>query len=125
MTDQGEMLLQLERMFWQSAGDPEEYSTNLADDALHVVPGAGIEQRNEALAGVASAAAWQSFSIDDPTELELGDGARALVYTTRAHRAGGRDYRAAVTSVYRCESGKWRLVLHQQTPLLRAGGGEL
>jgi ketosteroid isomerase-like protein len=109
-------LVALEELFWRAAGDRDAYASHLAGDALHVFPGWGVAERGAVLDGVAAAAPWTSFSIDEPRLVPLGDDAAALVYTARARRAGD-EYRAAVTSVYRRHDGGWRLVVHQQTPL--------
>jgi hypothetical protein len=65
------------------------------------------------LQAVESVEPWVSFVIEDPTFLELGDGAAALVYPARAHRAGQDEYVAAMTSVYRETRDAWRLLIHQ------------
>jgi hypothetical protein len=115
--DVNEVLYELERGFWRAAGDREAYAEGLAQDALHVFPGWGIADRGQVLDGVEKAAPWSSFTIDDPRIVMLGPDTAALVYVAQADRGAAFVYRAAVTSVYRREGGKWRLVVHQQTPL--------
>jgi uncharacterized protein (TIGR02246 family) len=110
-------LVELERGFWDAAGDRERYAAGLADDALHVFPGWGVAGRAAVLDGVASAEPWQDVRIDDPRVVPLGEDAAALVYTAVASRSGQSAYRAAITSVYRRTDGGWELALHQQTPL--------
>jgi ketosteroid isomerase-like protein len=111
-------LLVLEEGFWQAAGNRSAYAAHLADDSIHVFPGWGVTNDNErVLQAVESVDPWGSFEIEEPTFLELGDGAAALVYTARAHRAGHDEYVAAMTSVYRKTGSGWKLVVHQQTPL--------
>jgi ketosteroid isomerase-like protein len=115
MADQ-EHLLALERAFWHAAGDASAYADALADDAVHVLPGLGIVDRDTALRGVAGADPWDDFAIEAPLVVELGRDAAALVYTATARRGDDR-YRAAVTSVYLRADNRWQLALHQQTPL--------
>ena len=111
-------LLVLEKGFWQAAGNRDAYAAHLADDSVHIFPGWGVTSDNErVLRAVESVEPWESFEIQEPTLLELGDGAVALVYTARAHRAGQDEYVAAMTSVYRETRDGWKLVIHQQTPL--------
>jgi ketosteroid isomerase-like protein len=111
-------LIELERRLWRAAGDRDRYADDLADDAVHVLPGWGVADREEVLGGVADADPWADFAIDEPQVIRLDDGAAALVYTATAHREGGPEYAAAITSVYRRDDdGAWRLVVHQQTPL--------
>jgi hypothetical protein len=111
-------LLGLEEVFWRAAGSREKYADNLAPDAVHVFPGWGVvTDRERVLRSVEDAEPWESFTIDDPQVVALGDDAAALLYTTRANRAGQAPYLAAITTVYRRDEGDWRLVVHQQTPL--------
>ena len=115
--DYADELLALEQHFWQVAGgDRDGYEANLAQDALHAFPGWGVTDRERVLAAVAESRPWDSFTIDDPHIVALGDDVAALVYTTHADR-GGHKYDAAITSVYRRRGDGWELVVHQQTPL--------
>ena len=61
---------------------------------------------------------WESFTIEDPRYVEVGDDVAALVYATVARGPGAdEEYRALITSVYVNRGGDWMLVLHQQTPV--------
>ncbi|HET7043778.1 MAG TPA: nuclear transport factor 2 family protein [Gaiellaceae bacterium] len=110
-------LLELEKQFWRAASDRDAYAERLSHDALHVLPGWGVASRAAVLEGVAGAEPWESFAIEEPQLLALGEDAAALVYTAQARRRSGQKYSAAVTSVYRRERGRWLLALHQQTSL--------
>ena len=112
-----DQLLALEEGFWRAAGDRGAYTAHLADDAVHVFPGWGVSELERVLQAVETVDPWQTFSIDDPELVQLGDDAAALVYTARAQRAGQDPYVAAMTSVYRRAGEGWELVIHQQTPL--------
>ena len=110
-------LLALEEGFWRAAGSRDAYAAHLADDAVHVFPGWGATTDNErVLQAVEAVEPWETFSIDDPRLVDLGEGAAALVYTAHARRAGRDEYVAAMTSVYRRAANGWKLVIHQQTP---------
>ncbi len=111
-------LLGLEEGFWRAAGDRERYAANLAPDAVHVIPGWGVADREPVLAAVAGSEPWGTFTIDDPRVVALSEESAALVYSARAERAGQDPYAAAITSVYRRREGAWELVVHQQTPLV-------
>lgn len=119
--DAGE-LLPLEVAFWRAAGDRERYAAGLAAGAVHVFPGWGITELDAVLDGVEAAEPWETFAIEEPRLVPLGEEAAALVYRARATRAGEPPYIAAITSVYRREAGAWRLALHQQTPLAGPSG---
>lgn len=110
-------LLELEEAFWRAAGDRERYEEHLATDAVHVFPGWGVAARGPVLDAVDASAPWETFAIEEPEVVALGEHAAALVYSAHARRAGQEPYAAAVTSVYRRANGAWQLVLHQQTPL--------
>ena len=110
-------LLALEEGFWRAAGDRSAYTAHLADDAVHVFPGWGVADPERVLQAVETVEPWQTFSIDDPVLVPLGEEAAALVYTARAQRAGQEPYVAAMTSVYRRAGANWQLVVHQQTAL--------
>ena len=111
-------LLTLEERFWRAAGSRNAYASHLADDAVHVFPGWGATTDNErVLEAVDEVEPWETFAIDDPRLVELGEGAAALVYTARARRVGQDEYVAAMSSVYRRAADGWELVIHQQTPL--------
>jgi|SRR3954451_6516733 hypothetical protein len=112
-----ETLTALEQRFWNAAGNATRYEEHLAADAVHVLPGMGIVDRRTVLAEVARAQPWSRFSISEPEVVDLGHDAAALVYRCHAARPGGRDYHAAVASVYRREGDDWLLAVHQQTPL--------
>ncbi|HJU46907.1 MAG TPA: DUF4440 domain-containing protein [Gaiellaceae bacterium] len=111
-------LLTLEQGFWRAAGHRDAYAAHLAADAVHVFPGWGATTDNERVLGaVETVDPWETFSIDEPSLVELGADAVALVYTAHARRAGQDAYVAAITSVYRRDGDGWKLVIHQQTPL--------
>jgi hypothetical protein len=111
------VLLRLEEGFWRAAGDGRRYADNLASDAVHIIPGWGIAERDPVVAAVDDADAWQAFELEDLRVVNLGDDAAALVYTARAERPEQGVYVAAITSVYRRDAEDWKLVVHQQTPL--------
>jgi hypothetical protein len=117
--DHRDELIEIEQRFWRAAGDRVSYERNLSDDAIHILPGWGIADRDAVLAGVAEADPWQRFEIENPKVVPLCDGGAALVYEAHAARAGESSYDAAITSVYRRRGATWELTLHQQTPLFR------
>jgi uncharacterized protein (TIGR02246 family) len=112
-----EDVIDAERRLWEAAGDRDAYAAGITDDAVHVFPGWGIVGREPVLEAIASASPWESYTMDDLHVVELGPSSAALVYKTRALRAGAEPYEAAITSVYVERDGAWRLAVHQQTPL--------
>lgn len=110
-------LLELESAFWESAGDPRFYRENFADDGVMALSD-GLMTKTQVVSAMEEASPWSTFTIDNVRFVDVGDDVTALVYTADAAR-DGRDgsYRAAISSVYVNRGGRWRLVLHQQTPL--------
>jgi hypothetical protein len=115
MTDH---LLDLERRGWQalSSSDPIPFSEEwLADDALIVVPGMVID-REAFLEAVAREVPWSSFQIGEPRTVVVDDQTAALIYRATAQRPGRPPFTGVLTSLYVKRAGRWKLVLHQQTP---------
>ena len=88
-------------------------------DGPYVVQGdIPLVTKTQVVSAMEQASPWSTFTIDNVRFVDVGDDVTALVYTADAAR-DGRDgrYRAAISSVYVNRGGRWRLVLHQQTPL--------
>jgi ketosteroid isomerase-like protein len=113
-------LMQIERELTIDSGPG--YRRHLADDAVVIVPGA-ILDKDATIAAMAQSPGWSGFDAEDVRLVELGDGVALITYTFHAHRAPDTNYSAVLTSVYSREGDEWRLRLHQQTPVNRAGSG--
>jgi Domain of unknown function (DUF4440) len=112
-------LLQLEEEGWQalSSSDPVSFCQEwLADDAVVIVPGM-IISRAEFLQALAHEEPWASHRIEEPQTLQLTGDSAALVYRVTARREGQPTFTGLLTSVYVNRAGRWRLTLHQQTPM--------
>jgi hypothetical protein len=112
-------LFELEEQGWQalSAPDPAGFCEEwLADDAVMIVPGMVID-RATFLGAVGHEQPWARHQIEEPRAVQLTPDSTALIYRVRAQRDGQPEYAALLTSVYVNRAGRWRLVLHQQTPL--------
>lgn len=112
-------VLEIERGFWNAAGDVEYYRTHFFDDGLMLLPGIPRPLDKEAvLSSVAGAAPWSGFEIEDIAFSEPATFVAVLAYRVRATRADSpKPYRALVSSVYLAVGTDWRLLSHQQTPL--------
>jgi hypothetical protein len=117
-----EDLMQLEEQGWQALSTGPEaarqfYRSILADEAVMLFPGgmrmSGKERILESMGGKP----WSSYKIDGPEQYPLGSEGAALVYRVSAHREGQEPYEALVNSSYALRDARWRLVLHQQTPV--------
>lgn len=118
--DVREQLLQLERDGWQAISEQrgaEFYSSRLAVDALMVLPGAMVLDRQAALDSFDGPVTWDWFRIENDRIVSLGDDAAALTYRVTAQRPGSPAYSALITSTYVRRGGAWLMALHQQTPV--------
>ncbi|MBO0831020.1 MAG: nuclear transport factor 2 family protein [Actinobacteria bacterium] len=111
-------LLELEERGWQalSGPSPEAFCEQwLADDAVMIVPGMMID-RATFLQAVAHEQPWTSHTIRNAKVVQLTVDSAALIYGVTARRQGQPDFTGLLTSVYAIRDGRWRLVVHQQTP---------
>lgn len=110
-----EELLELERGFWNAAGDGKYYVEHMAPDGLCVLP-VGVLDKEATVAAISQAAPWDEFEFSDVQVVDLGDDEAALCYQAEASR-GDDGYTALISTVYTRLGGKWKLSLHQQTPI--------
>jgi hypothetical protein len=117
-------LLAIERQGWEALtglGGRAFYADLLASDGEMVFPGMRLD-RETALASIPEGvASWDGFDLDDVRVVPLGEGGAAITYRATARRGDDPPYVATMTSVYAHQDGRWRLVLHQQTPELSQG----
>ena len=115
MTDELETL---ERQGWEALSGPHGaafYDDLMADDGVMVFPGVVLDKA-ATVDAIAGASAWQSFDLTDIRVIEAAPDSGFVTYRATAQRAGEEPYRALMSSVYARRDGRWRLVLHQQTP---------
>jgi uncharacterized protein (TIGR02246 family) len=109
----------LERRGWEAlsgAGGAAFYGDVMADDGLMVFPGLVLDKAATIVA-IAGAPPWSNFELGDVREIAPTPDSAIVIYRATAQRAGEAEYRANMASVYaRCD-GRWRLLLHQQTPI--------
>jgi hypothetical protein len=112
-------LFALEHAGWRSLCDgtgSEFYGALMTGDARMVLADGSVMDRAEVVAALDRAEPWESYSIDDPVTIEIGEDAAALVYVGTGVRAGQR-FSGVMTSLYVRSDDGWRLALYQQTPL--------
>jgi hypothetical protein len=115
---QPDVLLDLERGFWEAALDPEHYREHLARDALLVFPwGIGALDYQATIDAIAeNDVPWSTYRFESVATRPLGDEAALLAYRVVACREGDpEEFHAWITSVYAVRDGTWKLVFHQQT----------
>ena len=115
-------LIELEKKGWQALSTGQEagqafYVPLLADGAVMLFPGGMLlSGKDEILASIA-AQPWTSCSLEGTRVLPLAEKAAAVIYRATAQREGSAPYVALVSTVYVGGAGRWKLALHQQTPL--------
>lgn len=111
-----EELLNLERGFWDAVGyGGSYYREHMARHALCVLP-AGVLDRETTASTLSHADPWDEFEFTDVQVVDLGDDEAAICYRARASREDD-GYTAWISTVYTRLSGRWKLTLHQQTPI--------
>ena len=116
---------QLERRGWDalsSADGAAFYENLMADDGLMVFTGM-ILDKAATVSAIGDAPPWESFELADVRMIEGTPDSGTIVYRATARRAGEEPYRAMMSTVYARRQGRWRLVLHQQTPNPSTGDG--
>jgi len=95
-------------------GRGAEYERVLHEDAVVVVPGA-VLTRDECVRAMVDSPGWDEVVLGEPRLVESRATA-TVVYPFTGTR-GSTTYRAVLSSTYtRDDDGRWRLLLHQQTP---------
>jgi hypothetical protein len=114
-------LIELEEQSWNALSTgggaaKEFYDSLLADDAVMVFPGGMLIEGKENILGSIDSQPWQWFRLDRQRLVWLSKNAAILLYRATAQREGIAPYAALVSSSYALRAGKWKLVVHQQTP---------
>jgi uncharacterized protein (TIGR02246 family) len=112
--DLQETLLDFERRL--SEGDADHYRELLSDDATVVVPGMALD-KDACVAAIEEADGWDDVVMDDVRLTTPADDVAAVTYRFSGRRGEAAPYVALMSSVYVVRDGRWRLALHQQTPL--------
>jgi hypothetical protein len=104
-----------EQDFW--TGSEEHYRRMLDDDCVMVFPApAGIVAGQDIMNSLKDAPRWSSVRMTKRQARRSSSDVLVLAYQAEARREGADAYRAYCTSTYACETGRWRLIQHQQTP---------
>lgn len=113
-------LLDLERSGWEALSTSGEaaaafYEEVLADEVLMLLPGGMVIDDRAQIVEAMQGPPWTSYELSDERVLTLDETSAVVAYYGRARR-GDVDYTALFNSTYVQHNGRWRLVLHQQTP---------
>ena len=113
-------LLALEYEGWQSLCESQGgafYGAMMSADAVMILVNGMVLYRDAVVASLNDAPRWDSFEIREPSLVDLGDKAAALVYRARAVRGDDEPFVALMTTTYRLISGEPKLALYQQTTI--------
>lgn len=108
----------LERRGWEAlsgANGAEFYGELMADDGLMVFPGLVLDKA-QTIRAIAAERPWTSFELTEVRPIEATPDTGTVTYRATARRGDAAPYRALMSSVYARRGGRWRLILHQQTP---------
>ena len=116
-------LIKLEEESWQTLSSKEAgaaqkfYNSLLTDDAVMVFPGGMLIEGKAKILESFAAQPWKSFRFEGQHVVKLSENVGAVVYKVTAQRGGNDPYTALISSVYTRDGDRWKLALHQQTPL--------
>ena len=116
-------LEELERRGWEALSGPDGaafYEEVMADDGLMVFPFGMVLDKAATLKAIAGERPWARSDLADVRVIEGGPESCIVTYRAEAQRPGESPYRALMTTVYARRDGRWRLLLHQQSPVLSA-----
>ena len=111
-------LMGLEHEGWDalcSGRGADFYGGLMTVDGLMVLANGLVLDRDQVVASLADAPAWDSYRISDPRLVDLGEGATALTYGAAAVREGQQPFVGVMTSIYRLLDEGPRLAFYQQT----------
>jgi len=114
-------LLGLERAGWEALSTDGStaasfYDDVLASDVLVLLPGGMVIDDREGMVDSMRGDPWDSYDLQDERVMPLGGSAAVVAYRAVARRAG-QEYAALCNSTYVRQDGRWKLALHQQTPI--------
>lgn len=114
-------LIELERAGWDalSAGGDvavSHYDEMLAAEVLFLLPGGMVLDDRSAVVDSMGGAPWSSYELSDERVIELNEDSAVLAYRARATR-NDSEYSALINSTFVRQGGRWKLALHQQTPV--------
>ena len=108
----------LERRGWNALSGRDGatfYQDLMAEDGLMIFPGA-ILDKAASIRAIAAAEPWGSFELSEVRVIAPTADTGAVSYRAEARRDNDQPYRALMSSFYARREGRWRLLLHQQTP---------
>jgi hypothetical protein len=107
----------LERQGWDALSGQNGaafYEAVMANEGLMVFPGL-VMDKPASLDAIRAAGPWLNFELTDVRVARVAE-AGLISYRAVGQRADRPPYQAVMSSVYVRQGGRWRLLLHQQSP---------
>ena len=103
---------------------PDNYRAKVSDDVVMVLAQPPfVFAGQEAIAAVSATPVWDQADLSERRVSRPQEGLIVIGYKVRAERAGGAGYEAHCTTVIRrLEHEVWRVIQHQQTPVMATPG---
>lgn len=115
-------LIEMEHGFWDAAGDGSFYAEHMHDDGRCLLP-VGAMGKAATIEAIDRAEPWATHDFSDVELHEPADGVAVLTYRARGTRdSSDEPYEALIATTYVREGGTWKLLVHQQTPLMAQHG---
>lgn len=114
--------IDLERQGWRAlatdgATARRFYDEVLGDRPVMLFPGGLRLDDRDTILDSLGGRPWSSFELADEQVTRPADGVAVVSYRASARRGDDPAYDALIASVYVEVDGRWRLVLHQHTPV--------
>lgn len=110
-----------EESLW--TGDAETYRTLIDAECVMVVPERPFVLTGEqAIETVSKTPRWEQVTFSEQQIMRPQEGLIAIAYKAEAEKGEERYTAYCTTTMRRLEHDEWRVVQHQQTPPLTAGG---
>ena len=117
MTQVQQQVVDLERKFWDEAGNKSFFEESMADEALAVMEPAGFIDKATAVEMNGKTKGWKDVTMKDVHVLQLSPDCVALAY----HGSGkmkedGKEYNGSICSVYIKRDGRWQMGVTSHQP---------
>jgi hypothetical protein len=110
-------ILDLERRFWEEAGNQEFYKMAMADDGLAVIEPMGFGDKKLSVEMNGQSEAWKVVRMKDVHLIELTPDCVAVAYHGEGRQAkANAPYRSTICSVYVRRDGHWQVGVTSHQP---------
>lgn len=109
-------LWEIEQNLW--LGDAARFTATMAENCVMVfAPPAGILSGQEIMEGLKGAPRWDNIEMTDRVFSTGPENVVVIAYKALGKRGDEPSYSALCSSTYSGQTGEWKLLCHQQTPV--------